>query len=141
MTTPIRIKDSDSDLTAKVTEFGQLVVAPLDYSVPVEIELDTINTAFSFIPPVANKNIVITDIIAFASRNVSNTTPANVQVYEADGEESVTPILGVLSPQLLRGGSVAITGLNLIVPEGRWVNAITDDAEILLTIMYYRVPV
>ena len=51
MATPINIKDSDANVSAKVTKFGQLVTAPISYSTPITKELDTTTIAFNFIEP------------------------------------------------------------------------------------------
>ncbi len=53
----------------------------------------------------------------------------------------MTASKNTVRPQLLRSDNVSYIGLNLLVPEGRWVNVKTSDASILVTIMYYRVPV
>lgn len=141
MTTPVNIQDSKTGIVAKVTRFGQLVVAPLQYSTPVTIALDATATAFNFIAPQAGKSIVITDIIVAANKNVSTTTPGNIEIFGADSVISTTPNPLIVSPQLVRSSSLGATGLNLLVDEGKWVNATTDDTEILITIMFYRVPV
>ena len=137
----INIISDKNDNKAKVTRFGQLVVAPLAYSDPILIELDTTNTAFNFIEPRAGESIVITDIIASANKSVSNTTPANVQIYQSDEVDSLVIVNGIVAPQLVGSANVDYIGLNMLVPEGRWVNATTDDATVLVTIMFYRVPV
>ena len=135
------IRDRLGKYAARVTSLGQLVVAPYDYSEPVSKSLDSINTAFNFIEPLAGHAIVITDIIASADKDVSNTTPADVDVYESDAVDSLTSIKGIVRPQLARSAGRDLIGLNLLVPTGFWVNAKTTDATILLTIMFYRVPV
>lgn len=140
MTTPVNIKDSDSGFVAKVTKFGELVVAPLQYSTPVSDELDVIDTAFNFIVPQQDHSIIITDIIVDADKSVSNTTPADIEIYEATTADTTTIDSGIISPRLLRGGNRTLTGLNLIVPEGQFVNAKTNDDVVLVTIMFYRVP-
>lgn len=133
------IKDKESGNSATVTEFGQLVTAPVSYSQPVEVLLDATATAFNFIEPRSGTSIVITDILTYAARTVSPTTPADIQVYQSDEVDSSTVLGGIVSPQLTSGGQSELTGLNLLIPEGRWVNAITDDADVKITIMFYRV--
>lgn len=134
------IRDSKSGNSALVTEFGQLVVAALDYSMPVERDLDTAGVAVNFIEPRAGHSIVITDVIASANKDVSVTETADIAIFQADAVDQTTPNPGILSPQLLRGGNLPLTGLNFKVPEGKWVNATTTDAIIKLTIAFYRVP-
>ena len=82
-----------------------------------------------------------TEDVASANKSVSNTTPANVQIYQSDEVDSLSIVNGIVAPQLVGSANVDYIGLNLLVPEGRWVNATTDDATVLVTIMFYRVPV
>lgn len=141
MAGPVAIVDSKDGQAARVTRFGQLVVAPLAYSTPIAQELDVINTAFNFLSPESGKKIVITDIIVSADKSVSVTDPAEIEIYEAGAVDTITIDQGIVSPRLLRGRSLPLTGLNLLVPEGKWVNAKTNDNNVLVTIMFYRVPV
>lgn len=141
MAAPVNIQDSKDGVTVRVTRFGQLVVAPLAYSEPIAKELDTADTAFNFLAPESGKSIVITDIIVSTGQLISPTDPAEIEIYEADAIDSLDLLQGIVSPRLVRGGSLTLTGLNLLVPEGRWVNAKTDDTSIFITIMFYRVPV
>lgn len=141
MASSTSIVDPDSNHSAKVTEFGQLIVAPIDYSTAVEREMDTPGVAFNFLTPEHGKSIVITDIIASANKDVSSTTPADIPIFQAGSAISAVSLGDIVRPQLARAQNIALIGLNLLVPEGMWVNATTDDATILLTIMYYRVPV
>ena len=136
----VEIKDSHSGRTARVTQFGQLVTAPLAYSKPVQKVLDTPNTAFNFVEPSAGNFIVITDILVYASKSVSNTTPADIQIFQSDEIDSLTVVEGIARPQLIAGSNSELIGLNLIVSPGRWVNATTDDATVQITIMFYTVP-
>ena len=141
MSIDVGIVGTDSGVRAKVTPFGQLVVAPADYSIPVAESLSVAGTAVNFIDPSQDQQVVITDIIASADKNVSSTTPADLEVYQATAPDTATVLTSIVRPQLIRSGNFILTGLNLLIPSGVWVNAKTDDAAILLTIMYYRVPV
>ena len=138
MVAPVTMIDPNTEVAAKVTGNGQLVVAPLDFSEPEALSLTATATAFNFISPVQDKKIVITDIIASADNSVSNTTPADIEVYEAEGPETVTVFKSIIRPQLTRSQSMVLTGLNMVVPAGLWVNAKTDDNNVLVTIMFYR---
>ena len=141
MTAPLVIKDSKTGQSARVTRFGQMVVAPLAYSEPVTIEMDVVDTAFNFLTPESGKNIVITDILVSANKDVSNVDPAEIEIYEADEFDSLILAPSIISPRLVRAGNLPLTGLNLLVPEGKWVNAKTNDNNILVTLMFYRVAV
>ena len=69
------------------------------------------------------------------------TTPADVRIYTADAPDSITVISGIVSPQPLRGVTIALTGLNFIVGQGVWVNAKTDDNAVLVTVAFYYIPI
>ncbi len=141
MSTPTVIKDHKTGQAARVTEYGQLVVAPLAYSTPVEVTMSAAGTIYNFIEPSAGQSVVITDIVVSADKSVSSTTPAEINIYEADAPDGPVSVANIVTPQLVRSDNFILTGLNLLVPEGLWVNATTDDATIKLTIMFYRVPV
>jgi hypothetical protein len=137
---PAVIQDAGSGNRATVTRFGQLVVAPVDYSTPVAKTLDVINTAYNFVGPVMGKNIVITDIILTANKNVG-AGDATVVVYEADAPDTTTSDKDIINLEMIKQSNLVLTGLNMIVSEGKFVNAKTDDDDVFVTIMYYRVPV
>jgi len=98
-----------------------------------------INTPYNFIEPQPGQSIIITNVIVSADKNVSNTDPANVVVYQSDGVNSLTNLGTLVQPQLLRGENLNFL-MNLIVGEGVWVNATTNDDAILLFLYYYYVP-
>ena len=139
MATPIVIKSNNSGVAAKVTKFGQLVTAPLQYSTPVADEVDVINTAFNFISPEQDQSIVITDIVLSADRNVG-VNGADIVIYEASSPETLTEDQIVLDVDMIKQTTLPLNGLNLIIPEGKFVNAKSDDTNIKITIMFYRVP-
>ena len=140
MPVPSYIVDPHNGLAARVTEFGQLVVAPLAYSTPTTNTLTAINTAVNFIEPKGNHQIVITDIILTADKNVG-AAGASVQVYCATSSSTLTISDGILDIEMLKNTNRDLIGLNLIVGEGKWVNAKTDDNNVQVTIGYYRVPI
>jgi hypothetical protein len=136
---PCAIKDPLRGTTAYVTKYGQLVVAPLDYSVPVSQTLDVISTAFNYIEPMQSHQIVITDIIGSTDRTVG-VNGVTVDIYQASGIDETAIDESILKLDLPKQTEFGYTGLNFIIPEGEWVNAKVDDVNVLLTIAYYRVP-
>lgn len=139
MVAPVTIVDPDSSVSPKVTKSGQLVTSPIEYSAPVSLNLDTVDTAFNFITPEHGKSIVITDIIASADKIVSGTTPADIVIYESDSATSLTELAVIVRPQLTRANNFILTGLNLITPNGVWINAKSSDNNVLVTLMFYRI--
>jgi len=139
MSVPTKLVDPKTGIAANVTEYGQLVVAPVDYSVPSAVTMGTVNTAYNFISPNAGHGIVITDIILTANKNVG-ANDAAVDIYMADADDTLTISTGILSLEMLKKTTISLTGLNMLVPEGFWVNGKTDDDDVFVTIMYYYVP-
>jgi hypothetical protein len=141
MAAPVNIIDPRGKFMARVTSFGQLVTAPLQYSTPVEREMSAPGVVYNFVTPSQDKNIVITDIVVSADKSVNNTTPADIIIFEADEVDSDIPNNCIIRPQLLRGDNFVLSGLNLLVRKGKWVNAMTSDATVIVTIMFYKIPV
>jgi hypothetical protein len=126
---------------ARISEYGQLAVSPLDYSSVSSNKLEVANTAYNFIAPKSGHKVVITDILLYANKNVG-AGDATVVIYTSDvGPTATTVKETILETEMLKQTARDITGVNLIVEnEGRWVNAKTDDDDIFCQIGYYYVP-
>lgn len=140
MATPVQIVGAGGR-PVRVTEFGQLVASPIDYSEPVFKAVDSAGSPFNFIAPKPGQAIVITDILISADRSTPNAGTL-VEVYEALSATTLTVDKDILVDDLARQGRAVVTGLNLFVPGGKWVNVQADNAtgSVLVTIMFYRVP-
>lgn len=139
MATPVKIVGSDGQV-ARVSRFGQLTVSAVDYSTPVVQSMLLTDTAYNLVEPSQDRSIVITDIILTANKSVG-ANDATVEVYEAESATTTSVFQSVLSLEMQKNSNLPLTGLNLIVPPGLWVNAKTDDDVVFVTLMYYRVPV
>lgn len=140
MSTPVHIKDPRSGKVARVTSLGQLVTAPYAYDEVEFRELAVDNTAYNFYKPRSGQQFVITGIRAKADRDVSNTNDAAVVIYEA-GSAGATTVDKVLHQEaMIRGESVTLLPLNVLVAPGKFVNAKTSDDDVYMTIMGYYVP-
>ena len=137
---PSVIADPYSGVKARVSEFGQLAVAPLAYSKPSFKKLTVVNTAYSFIAPEEGHQIVITDIILTANKAVG-TNDATIDIYEAESPTTTVITTAIIELEMIKQSNLVLTGLNLLIPQGLWVNAKTDDNDVFLTLMYYRVPI
>ena len=133
----IAIKGSANSVTTKVTDRGQLVTAPLEFSTPVFHSLTANDTPDTWFKPLAGKRLVITDIIAQTDRSV--TTQALIDIYESSSENSATIDKEIFQFDLPKQDSLILTGLNIILNEGIFLNAKADDSNILLTIGGYFV--
>ena len=141
MTIEIVIKDSDTGQTARVTPFGQLVTAPIEYDDTVSVLLNADNIVFNLLTPTTGERIVITGFVISATKDISPSDPADILIYESDAIDSAVSSRSLIEPQLLRATNLPITGINMIVSQGTWVNATTTDSGIVLTVLFYRVPV
>ena len=137
---PSVIVDPYSGVKARVSEFGQLAVAPLAYSKPSFKKLTVVNTAYSFIAPEEGHQIVITDIILTANKAVG-TNDATIDIYEAESPTTTVITTAIIELEMIKQSNLVLTGLNLLIPQGLWVNAKTDDNDVFVTLMYYRVPI
>ncbi len=125
---------------ARVTQFGQLVVAPLDYSKLITQVMGTANVAVNYVRPKQGHRIVITDIMLQANKNV--TGEAIVNIYTSDvGPDSTVVKEELFTTELIKQSSRDLIGINIITEPGRWVNGKTDDDDVNSTIGYYYVPI
>lgn len=142
MSLEVRITDARGNPhKACVTQYGQIVVGPASYDQTKYVELAEDDTAYNFYVPQANKRFVISGLRAKADRQVSSTVDAEVIIYEASAPDTLTADKVLHQEALVRGESVTIIPMNLIVEEGKWVNAKTSDDDIHMTIFGYYVDI
>jgi len=142
MPAPMHITGDHSGglVAAIVTKIGQLVTAPYAYDETVFFELNLVNTAYSYYAPKNGKQFVITGIVAFADKEISNASDTNIIVYEAASNTTTTVDKKLLHFGLAQNSTISITPLNILVSKGKFVNAKTDDDDIHMTIMGYYIP-
>jgi len=120
----------------RVTKRCQLVTAPLEFSTFFLAEATTINTAFNVVTPKTNKQFVITDIILYADRSVGANGAITV-LYEATADNTITISTTIFQQEIPKQTNLALTGLNIIVTEGKWINLKTDDNNVSANIGGY----
>lgn len=142
MTTPVHILDGSRGSSDKacVTSIGQLVVAPFDYDLVIHQELATINTAYNFYAPKTGKQFVVTGMYYNADQQVATNVGATVIIYEADTASETTVDKVIHQDDMIRNDRVTISGANILINEGKYVNAKTDDDDIHMTITGYYIP-
>lgn len=141
MALPIHIADPRTGKLARVSPAGQLAVAAVGFDDSKFVELAADDTAYNFFAPRSGQTFIITVIRAKADRDVSTTVDATVIVYEASSDSSTTTDKVLHQDAMVRAESFTMTGLNIKVTEGKWVNAKTTDDDIHMTIMGYYVDV
>lgn len=128
----------NSDTSAKVTSRGELVVGKLNFSSPYTTTATVINTGYNLVTPRNGNCFVITDILIYADKGVS-VNDATISIYTATSPTSTTVVTDILTTQIKASTSRDLTGLNLLVTHGVWVNAKTDDNNIYFTIFGYYI--
>jgi len=141
MSGPIKIKDGmGSGSFTKVSSVGQLITSPFAYDESVFKEFDVAATAFNFFRPKSGEQFVITGIRIKADRFVSNTTDAEVIIYEADSDLTITVDKILTQEALIRGEDATLIPINILVGTSKFVNAKTSDPSIFITILGYFIP-
>ena len=140
MAVPSHIIDPKTKMVARVSEFGALAVAPLQYSTVFSVKMDATGTAFTLVEPVGNHAIIITDIVMTGSKNVG-VNNSLVEIYSNETDGSLDASAGVFTSEVAKNASQVLNGLNFIIPKGRFLLSKIDDADVYIAIGYYYVPV
>lgn len=140
MSLSVEIEDGRSGTRnkVKVTNRGQLVTAPIDFSTSSFNSMLVNNQAYNFAVPQAGKRFVITDIIVSGDKNVG-TSGSEIVIYEATAVDSATVDVNLFQFTITKNTTQSITGLNVITNAGKWINAKMDDNNVNLTILGYSV--
>lgn len=124
---------------ARVTNAGELVVAPFAYDEVEFRELAEDDTAYNFYQPKPNHQFVMTGLNMKADRDVSTTVDAEVVIYEATSTTETTVSKVLFQEAMVRGERTSLP-TNILVNPGVWINAKTSDDDIHMTIMGYYIP-
>ena len=123
---------------ATVTHTGQLVVGSYAFDSVKQLTLDTAAAGYTFFKPKSGQQFVLTGVILTADKNVS--TDCIVNVYEATTEDSATIETSIFQFEILKNGDRQLTGLNVLINEGKFLTAKTDDDDVYATLMGYYIP-
>ena len=140
MTIEVIIADgSGANRHAKISRSGEVATGPLAYDDTTFKELGAINTGVNFYTPKPNQQFVITGMRIKANRSVSNTTDAEIIIYEASTSDTTTVDKTLHEEALIRGEGADLFPLHILVNEGKFINAKTDDASVFVTILGYYI--
>jgi len=135
------LRGGTSNEAASVTPYGELRVSAYDYSTSYFQTFATAATAYSFVPPIQDKFFVITAVILQANKNVNATTGQVVDIYEATNSTATTIDKSLLEFEMTKNDRIVLTGLNIKMSEGKFLNGKTEDDDILATISGYYVSI
>ena len=140
MALPVEIRghDGTGGVSAEVSQRGQLITAPIQYSKPFIATVDADDTAFNLVFPETGKFFVITDIVLTGTKAIDNVTDATVVIYEADSEISLTPLNILFQTSIARSTSIPLTGMNMITENNtKYINIKSTDSVVEATLMGY----
>ena len=135
----VNIEGGNSGRVASVTSDGALAVGPVSFNLIEFNELDTTVTAYNFYSPKSGKQFVVTAIFAYGDKQVGLGTNATVEVYEASSTTETTVDKIIMQFEIGQNQFHPFTSLNLLVNEGKFINAKTDDDDVHMNILGYYV--
>ena len=139
MAVKLSIEGGNSGRVADVTPDGALAVGPVSYNLVKFNELAATATAYHFFPPLPGKQFVITSIFAYGDKQVASATNATVEVYEASSTTETAVDKIIMQFEIGQNEFHPFTNLNLLVNEGKFINAKTDDDDVHVNILGYYV--
>lgn len=125
---------------AKFNKLGQLETAPGGFDLQKFVSLAVNDMAYNFYTPVPGRQFIITGLICFATKDVSDASDTNIIIYEATTPSTITVGRTILQFGMGKLTVLPPTGLRLIVSEGVFINAKTDDAVVNLNILGHFIP-
>ena len=144
MSLPVTIRGHDHPNSGvadvKVTRTGALVTSPFAYDQTKFGELGTADAAVNFYTPKFNQQFVISGVIATADKQVGAADDATVVIFEASNTTTATEDKVLLQFVLTQSQVVALLPLNILVAEGKFINAKTDNDDIHMNIFGYYIP-
>ena len=126
------------NVAANVTERGQLVSGPLDFSKFYNALADTANVAVEVIPPIQNKDFVITSIVLYANKNVG-AADATVELFQTSASNANSGV-NIINQEMLKQTTLVLPNLNILVNEGNWIKLVTDDDDVFVNLSGYYTP-
>lgn len=121
-----------------VTSRGQLVTAPLEFSTFYNAATAANNVAVNVVPPKAGKAFVITDLVISGDRSIA-AAGAITDIFEADSDTSAVVSKEIYQDEIAKQTRATLTGLNILVSVGKWINVKSDDVIVRANIGGYYV--
>ena len=136
---PVTLVDR-SGKAALFNELGELQVAEGDFDLTKFIELAEPATAYNFYLPLIGKQFVITGILAFADKDVLDSSDTTITIYEASTPAATTADRIIVEYGMGRLSVLPYPNVRLLASEGVYINAKTDDDDIHLNLIGHFIP-
>lgn len=140
MSLPINLRDGLSNgFLAGVSPANELYVAPRSYNQSQYQSMNT-TTAFSFAAPKVGSKIVMTGIIANATRAIGANGVAINIFTSSVGPDVASATSALVTIDLAKQQTFGLMNLNLLIDKGQWINAtVNDNSGTNLTVYYYYI--
>jgi hypothetical protein len=139
MSVEVHIVDPGTGKAVKRVEGGAIAVAPVRTSLPFNATLGTDDAVVNVVPAKADHVFYITGIFLTGNKNIDATTAATVTVYTGDSETTAVAnaLTTLLTLPVARNSTRDINPILLETENSKWVNAVTTDDDVFVTIMGY----
>ena len=131
---PVYLAGSDGKQVT-VNASGELQVVFGDYDLTKFNELDLVDTAYNYYGPRVGKQFVMTGMLCFADKEVSDTSDTVIIIYEASEPDTLTVDRVLLQFGMGKLTTMPFPNVRILVNEGAYVNAKTSDDDIHLNIV------
>jgi hypothetical protein len=139
MSIQTRIVGGGTRNEASVTNLNELVVAPLAPSKFYNGQTVSNNVPVNVVEPKKRNRFIITAIIMSGDRSIGANGAVSVIYENGVSGTDTTQDAVVITEEIAKQTRMVATGLNIVVPEGKWVNVTSDDVIVRVNIAGYYV--
>ncbi len=133
------IIDSRTGKSVKVGLDRALAVGPSSPSLPFNAELAVDDVPVNIVPAVGNSIFCMTGIVLTGDKNISTTVDATVSIYTSDTNVSAVALTTLLAVPVQRSGQLALTNILIEAEEGKYINGVTSDDNVFVTILGFYI--
>ncbi len=126
------------DKFAEVSEQGELIIRPAQYSTAKKQQITDAN-AVNFFKPQSGKKLIISGTVINADKSV--TASSLVDIYEAVTDSETTIDTSIFSIDINKNDSLPILPVLIETTEGKFINGKADDFNVNVTVLGYFVDV
>jgi hypothetical protein len=138
-----RLVGYQSNLYAKITAGGALAVSPLHPSVSFNGLLGTDATVVNVVPAKSDHVFHITGVFLTGNKDINTSVDAVVEVYTGTSDETTAAnaTTNLFTVPVGRSSSSAINPILVETSTAEWINAVTSDDDVYVTILGYYLKV
>ena len=140
MPLPTSIIGADGIHKVNVTPRGELIVAPISFSISYYVDVNLALTEFVVVPAITGKCFIITALMLNSDKTFGSATVAEtLLLYEAHPSDITTSLNIITQVDMLKNDRLPVTGLNLQVGNTRSIIAVATDNNVDVTVAGYYI--